>query len=472
MLCVWTLIPAPAQSLYELQFTGSDGSKYLGFLVYYNETNCYMRTAFNASDGSYKVVHTDYTGVSMTEEGVNYFVLVGRDARYVTEGGGETYHPDLFIWMWEEGKPMELPYTSDDPELKDESFKKVDSYVELDVSTLTEDYLRQFYWSDEADLASFISLATGADYTLDNSYDYTEADYSYHEGETETTNNNNGNNTSTNNGNNNVSNENTNTENTNTETGNVTIHLVVVANTEIGDIGSSCEIDKRNLISEFEGVSEALGVKFKPYVIDGKDFTKKNVTTTLDRLTPGKNDVVMFVYTGHGFRWSDQTDKYPRMDLRYNSYQKVDNESSMGLSEVYDKIKTKGARLNIVFGDCCNADIGVNARTTTNFLGNRANPNFKPEKLQRLFIKCSGNLIATAASPGEVSWSNSAQGGFFIYSFLQAFHEEISFMTNDIADWEGLLKKTIDQAAYKTSDAACASCSAQNGQSIIKMTYK
>lgn len=477
LLLLLILSPAisRAQSLYEMKFSDSDGNTYLGFLVYHNEQESYMRVAYN-SNGAYRVVNINYIGTSGTENGRQYFVLTGLNPTFITESGGETYSPDVFVWLWNEDGTVDLPYTTDDPEFKPESFKQVDSYYELDIKTLTEEYLHQFYSTDETDYINFVAMLNdGGMHTLDNS-EYNEYDTSsfyYEENDTytdNTTTDNAGNNyNNSNNGNNTNTNVTSSNDNNN---GSVTMHLIVVANTEIGDIGASCEIDKKNLVSEFDGIAEALHVGFKRYIIDGKDFTKEKVNNLLNTFSPSKNDVVVFVYTGHGFRWADQTDKYPNMDMRYNAYQRLNSETSLPLSEVYAKIKAKGARLSIVFGDCCNADIGVNQRTSASFLGSRNNPNFKQQKLETLFLQSQGDMIVTAASPGEVSWSNSVNGGFFISSFLQAFHEEISYLSNDTADWDGMINAAVEHAKYKTSPQACSVCSTQNAVKSVKVTYR
>jgi hypothetical protein len=160
------------------------------------------------------------------------------------------------------------------------------------------------------------------------------------------------------------------------------------------------------------------------------------------------------------------------LDLRYNVYQKIGEENAISLDAIYSSIKSKGARLSIVFGDCCNSNLGINQRTSSTFLASRSNPNFKQEKLEKLFIKSTGSLIVTAASPGEVSWSNDVNGGFFTASFLSAFHEEISYLSNDVADWDGLIKKTKENAKYKSAPATCSVCTPQNAVTNVKISYK
>lgn len=461
-----------AQSIYEFQFDDAYGQEYLGFMVYWSESNAYMRVAYTDAQGVYNVVNVKYTAVTGRDGDQNYSVFLGSDASFIVGSTDNGYSPDTFVWLWGDDGVYDLPYVTSDPNFSPESFRQVKAYRELDVATLTEDYIHQFYYSDEQDYLSFVSMiGNTSDHTLhtdeyhydDYNYDNDAAD-SFREHVNNNSNSNNNSNVSTNNN----SNSNTST----TASSDVTFHLIMVANTEIGDIGKSCDVDKRNYVSEFEGVAEALGITFDPIIIDGKNFTKTKVNEALSKLNVGSNDIVFFVYTGHGFRWSDQTDQYPMLDMRYNVYQKIADENAISLSDVYTKVKAKGGRLNIVFGDCCNSDVGINQRTNSTFLASRSNPNFKQEKLEKLFIKSSGSLIVTAASPGEVSWSNDVNGGFFTASFLSAFHEEISYLSNDVADWDGLVNKTIEYAKYKSAPGTCSVCKEQNGVKSVKVSYK
>jgi hypothetical protein len=442
-----------AQTLYEFQFDDADGQNYLGFMVYWSESDAYMRVSFTDAGGEYNVVDVKYTAVTGKNENGNYCVFLGSEPKFIVGNSTVGYLPDTFVWIWGDDGVYNLPYVTSDPDFSEESFRQVKSYTELDVATLTEEYIHQFYYSDEADYLSFVSMVGNTNEHTLQTDEYNYDNYNYDDY----------------NSNSNTSNSNANVT---TNSNEITFHFMIVANTEIGDIGKSCDVDKRNYVSEFEGVAEALGLSFKPYIIDGKNFTKTKVNEALKNMNVGANDIVFFVYTGHGFRWSDQTDDYPMLDMRYNVYQKIAEENAIGLSDIYTKIKAKGGRLSIVFGDCCNSDVGINQRTNSTFLASRSNPNFKKEKLEKLFLNSTGSLIVTAASPGEVSWSNDVNGGFFTSSFLSAFHEEISYLSSDIADWDGLIKKTKENAKYKSAPTTCSVCTAQNAVTQIKVAYK
>jgi hypothetical protein len=161
--------------------------------------------------------------------------------------------------------------------------------------------------------------------------------------------------------------------------------------------------------------------------------------------------VLVFYYSGHGFRWSDQTDPYPMLDMRYSDYTKIGNNTSIALSELSKYLSGKGARLNLILSDCCNSDVGRNQLTNTTFMAGRSFQGAEVEKLKSLFLSARGTLIMTGSSPGEYSWCN-INGGFFTLSFIQALKEEIGYMREGKPSWE-----QIAQTAAKATKNKAAS---------------
>jgi hypothetical protein len=437
-----------SQSFYELKFTDKAGNAYTGFMVYVSESESYVRMAYY-NNSEYRVVNMDYTAkTGMLDDGTHYFVMYGANPTYITDyNRGESYNPDTYVWLWSDAQDYGLPYVTDDPNFAEENFKQVDAYTELDPHNFTREYLNQFYSTNEPDFIALLNM-------VDDSYNsYTNNDVNYNDD--------------------NYNNQNTNynqSNNNSTNGGAVTMHLIIAANTEIPDIGASCEMDKKRMITEMESVTDALGITLKKYIVDGKNLTKSQVENTLYSVSPGSNDIVIYFYTGHGFRWSNQTDQYSNMDFRYNPYTQISTETCMTLSEVNNIIANKGARLTISLADCCNSDIGANARSSERFLTSRSDPNYDEKKLARLFFNAKGNVISCAASPGEVSWCNESDGGFFMFSFFQAFHEEVGYLSDE-ATWDDILNNTQKYAAYKTSPSGCNGCTAQNAVKNVKVTY-
>jgi len=412
------------QSLYELTFE-AEKVLYKGFLVYFNEEDAYMRVGYTYN-GQYNVVDVKYQSVTGEEDGYNYFVMVGSNPRFITNTAkGQKYNPDHILWVWNDKEDAGLPYITDDPNFDETHLQRCKSYREIKATELTDTYLRQFFRTDEPEFKALQKMRNAAI------------------GLASTNNNNNANN-------------NNDTNNSNTA---AKLHLVLFVNTDIPDIGQSCAVDQRVMETEFREISKAVGLPFQKYVLNGEKFTKANAEKVLQDLKVGKNDVVLFYYSGHGFRWSNQTDKYPQLDMRYSEYTPLSDKTSLALSDVYRIIASKGGRLNIILSDCCNSDIGRNQMTSTTFMASRAFQGAEIKKLKTLFLRSSGNMIITGSSPGEYSWCN-VNGGFFTLSFIQSLKEEIGYMRNDTPSWEHIAQNAVKSTQYKAKN--CNGCKPQN----------
>lgn len=419
---------AGAQSLYEIQYTDSFNISYLGLLVYFNEQNSYMRIAYNASS-QYNVVHVDYKSITgINHQNENYFYLKGTSPRFITTASkGQGYNPDYFIW-YGTGQNQRGPWQTDKDDFSGQ--QKVKSYVQLTPEKLTDTYLRQFFNSGE-DAYFAMRKICGLDKTVTTIA----------------------------------------TTATTTNNADINMHFIMAANTQVSDIGMSCALDKRNMENEFRDIAGTLKVGFMKYDISESSYSKENLFRILNALKPGANDIVIFAYSGHGFRWSNQSEKYPMMDLRSSSYSEVTESNSANVADVYNLLVGKGARLNLILSDCCNSNIGRNQLTTSGFLNTKSDVNADITKLSRLFLKARGNVIASAAQPGQFSWGNNASGGFFTSSFIQALREEVSYFKESSSSWDGIVLRTLELAKYKTSPGVCTSCKAQDGLRYTTISY-
>lgn len=429
LLCLCFAAPfrSNAQSLYEIKFADSSGIQYLGLLVYFNEQNSYMRIAYT-SNKVYNVVHVDYksiTGVNSQKD--NYFYLKGSKPTFITTASKDAgYNPDYFLW-YGTGQNQVGPWQTDKEDFSGQ--QKVKSYIQLTPEKLTDTYLRQFFNSGEEKYFAMRKIA-GLDKPVTNT-----------------------------------------TTTTTVSTAGTKMHFVAVANTQVSDIGMSCSLDKRNMENEFRDIASAIKVDFVKYEVADNAYSKENLFRILNSLKPGSNDVVIFTYSGHGFRWNNQTEKYPMMDLRSSSYADVSENNSANVADVYNQLVNKGARLNIILSDCCNSNIGRNQLTTSGFLNTKSDVNADINRLSRLFLSARGNVIASAAEPGQYSWGNNASGGFFTSSFIQALREEVSYFKNSTSSWDGIVLRTIELARYKTSPAVCTSCKVQDGLRYTTVSY-
>ncbi len=421
--CCAGIYKADAQSLYEIKFTDAAKTEYLGLLVYFNEQNSYMRIAYTVN-GVYNVVHVDYksiTGVNVQNE--NFFYLKSTTAPTFITASKLMYSPDYFIW-YGTGKNQRGPYQTDSDKFLNQ--QKVKSYIQLTPAQLTDTYIRQFFSSTETKYFAMRKIC-GLDKNVLASLQLNLPSK---------------------------------------------MHFIMAANTRESSIGISCTIDERALENEFRDIAKTLNIDFVKHIIMDDTYSKENLNAEIDKLQPGKNDIVVFAYSGHGFRWNDQTDQYPNMDLRSSEYMKVSEANSLSAADVYNAITKKGARLNIILTDCCNSKIGRNQITTSGFLNTKSDVNPNLVRLQRLFMTAKGNIMAAAAQPGEFATGNNADGGIFTHSFIQALREEISFFkTESSSSWDNIVLRTLELAKSKTSPGMCNSCTVQSGLRYTQVAY-
>lgn len=416
-----------SQILYKVNFHDKTNRPYEGLLVYFNESRSYMRINYYSTDNKYQVVNVDYKSSTGTfADGSTYFFMSGYNPRFITADSiNQQYNPDYFIWRKGKGQQnWNKPSTTDDPKLNYNSEVPVDSFFQVDPYTVSETFLRKFFWSNEPDFFALKKVCG-----IDN-----------------------------------------NTVTTPTANTKAKLHLIVVANTLIGDIGPSCAADRDKLDYEFRSIADALGIGYQKHVVDGNNFNKISVQATLNSFRPGSDDMVVFVYRGHGFRWNNQTDAYPMLDLRVSHYTALSQSTSLSLSDVYNTLKNKGARLNIILGDCCNNNIGINQVTATSFLNSQTDNKPDITKLKRLFMNARGNIISAAAKAGEYSWANPF-GGFFTLSFIQAMKEKISYMNGNSSNWNEIITYATKLAKDKSSPTLCSNCTTQSGVYYISVEY-
>ena len=381
-----------AQTFYELQFTHPlDGKKYLGLMTYFSDERCKMRIV-RADEGSKgKVWESDYEkdGQPVTTEnkfGVMYYrPLNGRSM------------PTVF-WHWrdfraEDMKPEpKIFYDLTDPT----NYFDATSFKEKQLAELTPAYLEKFYKRTDVEYKNLLAAAKKA-----GAQNKTEV--VSRGGDTPT------------------------------------LRLLMVANTEVSDIGVACQQDIKNVTNEFKNIARVLELPYEQTIVSEDEFGKSNVAKAIENFKPGKKDIVVFVYSGHGFRFQDQKDYFPCIDLSPTAYD-------------YKAIIDKGARLNIVLSDCCNTKVGQETPTAVSIstLFSRASHSLDTDKLRTLFLEQGGNVWATAASPGEASWC-SVKGGFFLLSVIESLRYQISTLTQEKPSWESLINLAIDEARKKTN---------------------
>ena len=245
-----------AQTVHEVRFT-QNNIKYKGLIVE-NEAEKYMRFRFTDTNQKVRLVQLPFTVLQGTASGKPYYIIKAQSVQFVSKKG-DTDFPALSLVFANNHK---IPFIF--PDLEDKANKvKASTYRVLEKGKVTESFLRQYFYSKEDELKTLKEvLEVGERNVNPNRF--------------------------------------------------LTLHLIIAANTKITDIGEGCRVDKQNVTKEFETIAKTLGVTLKKYYIADDNFNKASTLATLNGLSPNSNDIVVFLYRGHGYRYTDQSETWPQ----------------------------------------------------------------------------------------------------------------------------------------------------------------
>ncbi len=236
---------------------------------------------------------------------------------------------------------------------------------------------------------------------------------------------------------------------------NTNIYLLTVANTNDSAIGGSCYKDMTRMVSVFKDIAEYLGIKIYPTSIWGKLYNKKNIQDAINDIKPGPNDIVVFYYSGHGFRKAKDKRRYPFLDFRAKPADDY-KVFSMNLEDIYAMITKKGARFNLILSDCCNTDPEATNSTGMGIPEPRGSGlDWNEDNLKRLFLSQEKlSVLATAADVGQRASSNNGFGGFFSYFFKASMEDHFSSFKTDVT-WDDVIQEAAKQTRFKAEHTYC-----------------
>jgi len=227
-----------------------------------------------------------------------------------------------------------------------------------------------------------------------------------------------------------------------------TLHAIIVGANSDNDkiLSEGLTVDLKGINEELNLIKQNTKLDIRIHDFSGPNFNSKNLKTTISGLSCDKDDVIFFYYTGHGFRYSNQTDKWPVLAVGYNIFSiREAYVHGISLNEVISTLQSKNARLTICIVDCCNSDVTYIAPVIQDFKG-QVNLSFSirnPERFKDLYEYSSGTIIASSSGPGQVSKCTRSLGSYFTSSFIEV-HKELTSISNN-SNWEDLIRKAKER---------------------------
>ena len=202
-----------------------------------------------------------------------------------------------------------------------------------------------------------------------------------------------------------------------------TIHAIMV----FQDDAPGSMKDREIFPSELEDISRLTNMPLRKYEYD-KDDTQ--YISTIQNLSVGSDDVVLFYYSGHA---ANSGDGWPKISV---------NGSAIHQTDLHAGLRRKGARLTCTFFDCCNVGNTGSEAPHISTIGARN----VAATYALMFKNSTGQIKATSSADGLYSYGTSETGGFFTSSFIEAMHT-VSLTPDDQGRiWREVLNTTKSMA--------------------------
>jgi|694.fasta_scaffold22889_6 hypothetical protein len=237
------------------------------------------------------------------------------------------------------------------------------------------------------------------------------------------------------------------------------IWMIIVTDLLDPQVGKACARDKENIAYTFTSISQKMGLRAPGITyINGAQFNKQSVLTAISKLKPASGDMVIFYYSGHGYREINDSSPLPKMILSNDYTFENLPKKSLGIQAIVDSLSKKKSRFNLVINDCCNVEC-----CPVPSPGQGKNPLISPksiglpvsaENFIKLFWEPRGTVVASSSQPKEYSVGNPEKGGFFTWYLRISLEKNLSQYKRDIA-WEDIIVEAGKNANYLALTGLC-----------------
>ncbi len=245
-----------------------------------------------------------------------------------------------------------------------------------------------------------------------------------------------------------------------------TLYCITVIDVKDTSIAKNCETDAININRYFSSLSGLLAIPYKQIEIKDKTFSVQGVNNAINRIKAKPNDIIIFAYSGHGFSYrNDEQHPFSQMALWHGdaTSKAMLRASTMNLETVYNKLRAKGNRLNIILGDCCNDYVAMNRVDIVEppVSMSIVVPRWNRLAASKLFLDTKNSYLIGATKKGEKAGSHNLYGGFFTYAFKTTLMRTMLNMNENNPTWEGIIESTKNTASDVASRYKCDGQSCQ-----------
>lgn len=209
------------------------------------------------------------------------------------------------------------------------------------------------------------------------------------------------------------------------------IHLIIAGDTQ-SDLREQVQKDVAFMKDRGRALANEMGKPLHSAVFIEDKLSRNGVLSYLDSRNFDSSDIVIFYFSGHGFRTKDKQSRWPNLYF-------TKTNTWVFLDEVVERLGRKGAQFSLIIADCCNnyEDQTFPGKQHFRFAPS-SHHTFHP-KVADLFRNSTGLLVISGAEPGGFSWANN-EGGIL----TAAFFEALGFRSRSAVNWD-LVEENVKQ---------------------------
>jgi len=232
------------------------------------------------------------------------------------------------------------------------------------------------------------------------------------------------------------------------------MHVILVCATTDPTLSEFSTYDMNRAEELFSKLADAIGIKANFIKIFGATYNKMNVDAAVKNLKSAPNDIVVFYYSGHGFRLPNLNRPYPFLDLRSDVKTQDYKKHTANIEDIFLSLKSKPSRFTLVLSDCCNSvPEAPNKISPVPPQPKASDLKWNFENLRVLFLNPKKtSLLLTAADKNQFANCNPKLGGFLSYYFKQSLENMLTNPNPREVSWfkisEETRAKTINQAKH------------------------
>lgn len=225
------------------------------------------------------------------------------------------------------------------------------------------------------------------------------------------------------------------------------LRTLILCDTVSSNIKKASFVDIANMKKMTNVIARQLKIKKKITLIKGKKMTQAPLVNWVSTLPFSSNDIVIFYYSGHGFRLNRDVTPWPSFILG----RKREKAAIVPGESIYQEVKRRSPRLAIILFDCCNFAMSskkiIFPRQEIDLLKKGGFPG-----VRSLFGSTRGMITICAASPGELAIAiigGKNKGSLFTSQFLRFLLTECRSST---PSWEKIIQNTVDSCSFVSDE--------------------